>query len=186
MSLRTYCLRKIAGLGPYFQPRFDNTYKEFGRWDFMAATIEFPPELLPGSRVWTHNGFLDHGPMDGPLQNIEGPQAGTIESRSQPYGSFDSYLYAIKWENGQQSKHYEGDLIPIGDSKSYEEFLGSFSFEGPIRLGVGPRGGFKVARFEVRYKGEQVQCETRSRRLWSRFIEPVAEAADVGFEQYPI
>ena len=53
----------------------------------------FPPPLERGSRVWTDRGYLQHGPVDGPKQDILGPQGGEVIGTEKPYYTYDHLLW---------------------------------------------------------------------------------------------
>jgi len=43
-------------------------------------STRFPPLLEHGCRVWTTQGFREHGPADGPKVDVGGNQAGTMRN----------------------------------------------------------------------------------------------------------
>lgn len=62
---------------------------------------QFPPQLEVGGRVWTTDGYTDHGPLEGPKIDITPNMGGTITAIERPYMTIDVLLYVVKWDNGQ-------------------------------------------------------------------------------------
>ena len=138
-------------------------------------TDTFPPTLAVDNRVWTENGYQNHGPQEGPKVNIAGTQGGTIVKLEKPYGTMDQLLYTVRWDNGQVSKHYEKELFCIGPFQSRAEYEGAIKPIGDIELTVGPAGGFRSARFELEYDGEIQKANVQNRKLWLECIEPLVK-----------
>jgi hypothetical protein len=136
-------------------------------------TQTFPPRLIVGNRVWTDQGYQDHGPLEGPRVDVDANQGGTItdvQERSQFVSGY--VLYAVRWDNGQVSRHYENELFCIGHLKDRSSFEAAIKPKGPIELTVGPSSGFRSARFELDYDGQPQVADVHDRRLWLECIEP--------------
>lgn len=138
------------------------------------AKEPFPPAIEKGCRVWTEYGYHQHGPVDGPKQDIMGPQAGEVTGTEKPYYTMDQLLYSVLWDNGQTSKHYYQELFSIGRFNTRAEFEAAFKLKGEITMKVGPRGGFRSITFHVEYDGRLIEWETRDRGVWKGVIEPAA------------
>ena len=140
-----------------------------------SISSKFPPALIVSARVWTASGYHDHGPPDGPKVNIPASIGGVIESFSKPYYTMDHLLYAIRWDNGQTSKHYEKDLFCIGRFKTFEEYRAAIMPHEPVNLTLGPQGGFREASFAVTYDGQTQEAHLLQgdRQLWINCIEPI-------------
>lgn len=137
----------------------------------------FPPELEIGARVWTDHGFRDHGPMDGPKQDIAPNMGGEVlDVFENAWGTGE--LYEVCWDNGQKSVHYPRKLLCIGRFRTRREFEAAIQFEGPVELTLGPQGGFRGARLRVRYDGEtyDVELEKGEDALWRGCLEPIINA----------
>ena len=135
----------------------------------------FPPALILGCRVWVGSfGYPQHGPVDGPKQDIAGPQGGEIIATEKPYSTFDFLLYTVRWDNGQISKHYEKELFSIGRFKDRQAFEAAFKLRSIVKMKVGPRGGFRSVSFRVRYDGDLIDAETSQREISTSVIEPAA------------
>ena len=51
-----------------------------------------------------------------------------------PYMTYDFLLYTVKWDQGEVSKHYEKDLIPLGASRRSRTLNPQPSFWAAWRL----------------------------------------------------
>jgi hypothetical protein len=140
----------------------------------------FPPTLIVGNRVWTKQGYPDHGPLEGPKVDIAPNQGGTIAAVHETYYSS---LYEVRWDNGQVSKHYERELFCIGRFQRRAEFERAIKPTGAVELTVGPRDGFREARFEVEYDGQHQTAEVDDRRLWLECIEPLVRKLRLKLEK---
>jgi hypothetical protein len=147
--------------------------------DCMGTTESqtFPPTLVVGSRVWTSNGYNDHGPVDGPKIDIAPNQGGTITATQKPYFTMDDLLYSVRWDNGQESKHYYRELFSIGRFQSRVEFEQAIKPFGVAELTLGPAGGFRHARFELEYDGKHQTVEIYNRDLWIECVEALVKKA---------
>jgi hypothetical protein len=134
----------------------------------------FPPALRVGCRVWTESGYLEHGPFDGPKQDIAGSQGGEVIATERPYSTMDQFLYTVRWDNGQMSKHYARELFSTGRFRTRKEFMAAFFLVDTIQMRVGPKGGFRSVKFRVLYDGEAIEAETRDRGEWTGLILPAA------------
>jgi hypothetical protein len=134
---------------------------------------KFPPALIVGSRVWTDQGYQNHGPLEGPKVDIAPGQSGTITAVEKPYLTMDHLLYAVRWDNGQVSKHYSKELFCIGPFQNRGEFEKAINPTGTVELTVGPAGGFRNARFDLEYNGQSQTAEVADRRLWLECVEPL-------------
>ena len=141
----------------------------------MSST--FPPPLLVGARVWTADGYREHGPIEGPKVDIPANPGGTVETTSKPYSTMDQLLYMVRWDNGQTSKHYAKGLFCIGRFKTFEEFKAAIVPQGPVQLTLGPQGGFREARFSVKYDGrtQEAALLQGDRELWINCVEPIVK-----------
>ena len=137
----------------------------------------FPPALTVGSRVWTDQGYQNHGPIEGPKSDIAPGQGGTITAVEKPYLTMDHLLYAVQWDNGQVSKHYGKELFCIGPFQNRREFEKAIKPAGTVELTVGPAGGFRNARFDLEYDGQFQTVEVADRRLWLGCVEPLVRNA---------
>lgn len=137
--------------------------------------IRFPPLLTVGSRVWTTFGYSDHGPLDGPKFDIAPNMGGTIAGTERSYHTIDNLLYTVHWDNGQVSKHYANGLSCIGRFSTLCEFENAVNVTGPIKLTVGPQGGFRHVRLMLDYDGQSQDVEIYDRRLWFDCLEPLAK-----------
>lgn len=137
------------------------------------AQFNFPPRLDVGNRVWSGDGFHDHGHLK---VNIPPDTGGMITDISKPYSSVDQYLYSVRWDDGSTSVHYSKDLVCIGRFKSFQEFQSAIELHGPIHLTVGPRGGFREAEFSATYDKRRgdVHLAEWDRELWRNCLRPLA------------
>lgn len=140
------------------------------------SNLSFPPLLEKGSKVWTTDGYRNHGPLDGPKQNILGPQRGIVEGRYQEF-SFSNYLYVIRWDNGQQSRHYATGLFSIGRFDTLAAFEAAIKPASPAVVTRGPQGGFRGMATQLEYDGVPIQVELGDRDgdFWETFLRPIYE-----------
>lgn len=140
------------------------------------SPFPFPPTLTVGSRVWTDSGYKDHGPMEGPRIDIAPNQGGTIATTQEPYYTHpDRVLYVVRWDNGQVSKHYETQLLPIGRFQTRAEFEAAIKPMGTVKLTVGPGGGFKHVDLDLEYDGHAQSATITDVRLWRECVEPIVK-----------
>ena len=135
----------------------------------------FPPPLIPGNRVWTVNGYHQHGPVGGPKVDIAPGMGGVIaEVESLPFS--DICLYAIRWDNGQTSTHYAKGLFCIGRFAGLAEFKAAIEVEH-VRISLGPWGGFQGAEIRLRYDGvlQQSQVPKSQEAYWIGLLDEIAE-----------
>lgn len=142
-----------------------------------TSTSRFPPPLVVGARVWTIQGYHDHGPMDGPKVNVTGDQGGTVQGTTKPYLTMDQLLYTVQWDNGQTSKHYANGLFCIGRFAALDEFRAAIIPQGPVELTLGPQGGFREATVSLTYDGatQISHLYQGDRALWDGFIESMVK-----------
>ena len=140
---------------------------------------KFPPELIKGNRVWTIQGFSNHGPIEGPKINIESNMGGTIIATEKIYSSIDQLLYMIRWDNEQVSKHYSKDLFCIGRFKTRSDFEASIRPQGEVQLTIGPKGGFRQAALSLEYDEHVQEAVIFDRRLWLECLEPIVKRSNV-------
>ncbi len=134
----------------------------------------FPPLLIVGNRVWTDDGYPNHGPMEGPKVDIAPNQGGTItEIGHGGHFTTGSTLYSVRWDNGQTSKHYRIELLCIGRFQTRAEFEATIKLKGPVELTLGPGGGFRNACFELEYDGQLQKAILEDERMWRECVEPV-------------
>lgn len=141
------------------------------------ADQSFPPPLIVGNRVWTEEGYANHGPIDGPKLNIAPSQGGTISAIEKPYYTMDHLLYSVLWDNGQRSKHYDKELFCIGRFQNRKEFEHAINSIGRAELSVGPAGGFRYVSLDLEFDGKHQTVELRDRNLWIGCIEPIARSS---------
>lgn len=136
--------------------------------------LGFPPRLSVGSRVWSGDGYREHGPMEGPKVNIAVQIGGTVTAVTGSYMTMDNLLYAVRWDDGTTSKHYANGLTCIGRFQSLTEFDAAIQIEGPIEVTVGPQGGFREAKFTLIYDGRRgaVRLGQGDRDVWNRCVLP--------------
>lgn len=144
--------------------------------NFLASPT-FPPRLLAGSRVWTAVGYQDHGPENGPKVNIPRNQGGTITtSQENSYTKvIGDLLHTVRWDDGQESKHYSRDLFCIGRFQSRTEFEQAIKPTGIAELTVGPGGGFRHVRLELEYDGKRHKVELYNPSFWQGCLEPIVK-----------
>jgi hypothetical protein len=130
----------------------------------------------PGARVWTSTGYSNHGPFEGQDIDVAAAIGGTIVATEEPYGYsvIGQLLCTIDWDNGQHSKHYSRELFGIGRFESLAEFesavVATIDPTAPVQLHVGPAGGFRKARLQMKFGSDSRVVEIRNRDLWSSFL----------------
>src|SRR5687768_14885832 len=82
-----------------------------------GGAAKFPPPLAIGSRVWTNVGFRQHGPIEGPKQDIEGPQGGEIVAAQKPWMTTDQLLYTVRGTTDKPQNIMTANFSQLGDSK---------------------------------------------------------------------
>ena len=137
----------------------------------------FPPTLAVGSRVWTANGYPNHGPLDGPKVDIAAAQGGTVTAAQKMYLTMDNSLYTVEWDNGQASKHYYRELLCIGRFQDLKEFEQAIRPAGAATLTVGPKGGFRHVQLELEYDGLRQTVELYDRDLWQQYVERLVRSS---------
>jgi len=137
----------------------------------------FPPRLIVGNRVWTTSGYRDHGPEFGPKVDIAPNQGGTITaSQENSYTRvIGDFLHTVRWDNGQESKHYSSELFCIGLFQSRTDFEEAIKPTGVPELTVGPAGGFRRVRLELEYEGKPQTVELRDGAFWRECVEPIVK-----------
>ncbi len=138
---------------------------------------KFPPRLIVGNRVWTTTGFCNHGPESGPKVDIAPNQGGTITaSQENSYTRvLGDFLHTVRWDNGQESKHYSRELFCIGRFQCRTEFDQAIKPVGVVELTVGPAGGFRHVRLELEYDGNQQTVELRDPVFWEKCLESIVK-----------
>ena len=146
----------------------------------MQATLykesQFPPTLSVGNRVWSDLGYIDHGPVDGTKINIPASLGGMIVGIEKPYMTMDHFLYVIRWDNEQVSRHYDNKMLCIGRFATRDDFEAALVFHGNIQIVVGPQGGFREAHMQVSYDSslQKIHLHRDSRQLWIDCLQPLA------------
>lgn len=133
----------------------------------------FPPRVAVGNRVWTDHGYQNHGPQEGPKVDIAPSQGGTITDAQKPYYTYDFLLYTVRWDNGQVSKHYGKELLPIDRFQNRAEFEAAIRPQGNVELTVGPGGGFRQVEFALEYDGQAQTASLTDQHLWRECVEPL-------------
>jgi hypothetical protein len=124
----------------------------------------FPPKLIVDNRVWTEQGYLNHGQLEGPKIDIAPNQGGTIaDAREASHFISGSMLYTVRWDDGKISKHYADELFCIGRFQTRKEFEAAIKPTGAVELTLGPASGFRSVRLDLEYDG-QVQTATISKQ----------------------
>lgn len=142
----------------------------------MADDRSFPPALKVGNRVWTETGYRDHGPMEGPRIDVAPEQGGMITKSEEPYHSRpDLILYVVRWDNGQISRHYARELLPIGRFETREKFEAAIKPTGNVELTVGPSGGFRYVHLAVQYDGLVQLSTIDDARIWECVLPMVTK-----------
>lgn len=134
----------------------------------------FPPMLEIGSRVWLDRSYARHqepGPPNTAMALLRG---GKVIDTEKPFVTMDQLLYAVKWDDGQISKHYAGELFCTGTFGTYAEFEAAIELEGEITLTHGPRGGFREALIPMKFDGSSQKVRLTDRYLWVNCLEPMA------------
>lgn len=140
---------------------------------------KFPPPLNIGARVWTTDGYYEHGPIEGPKVNIAPNMGGTVTATESPYYTIDSLLYTVRWDNGQISKHYANGLFCVGRFQTRTEFEAAINFSGPVEVTLGPQGGFRQVRVHLEFDGNDQDVEIHDRNMWIACLEQLARKSRV-------
>ena len=95
-------------------------------------------------------------------------------STEEPYRTRpDLILYVVRWDNGQISRHYERELLPIGRFPTRLEFEAAIKAKGTVELTVGPGGGFKHVDLDFEYDGQSQSATITDERLWRECVAPI-------------
>ncbi len=145
-----------------------------------TAPITFPAIR---SRVWTIRGIQQHGPAEGPLVDVAPNTGGVISGIEKPYYTVDMYLYVVKWDTGQTTKHYFeefGDPICIGPFNTLTEFESALPHAEMAEVTWGPQGGFRGFRAILRTPNGNhvIEAATSHRRMWE-YLGPLLRTAGV-------
>jgi len=142
----------------------------------------FPPRLVVGSRVWTMNGYRNHGPEYGPKVDIGPNQGGTITASQETVYTriIGGLLHSVRWDDGRESKHYSRELFCIGRFRSRTEFEQAISPSGVAELTVGPAGGFRHVLVELEYDGQRQIVKLFDRMFWQECLEPIVKKSGCG------
>jgi len=130
--------------------------------------------------VWAVWGYPQHGPVNGPKIDIPANMGGKIV-RTEPAfttGPFSGgqKLYVVKWDNGQESKHYYQNLLSIGPFQTLVEFETAFRMAEDAELTIGSQGGFRRFRASLQHQGVCVRVEltTEQRSFWQGYLAQLA------------
>jgi hypothetical protein len=146
-----------------------------------ALSTKFPPAPAVGSRVWTVQGYWNHGPAAGPRVDIAPCTGGTIVQAEQPFATMEQCLYVVQWDDEQSSKHYCTQLFCVGRFATYADFEAAIKLKGEIQLVLGPEGGFREASLSLTYDGvaQDVRLEKDDGILWNLCLKPLAVRAGI-------
>jgi hypothetical protein len=139
--------------------------------------------ISKGRRVWS-NGYINHGPIDGPKIDIPCNIGGEITSFTKPYSTMDFFLYEVKWDSGHSSKHYYKELEPIGLCKDWTEYAKILSTGKDAKITLGPKGGFKKFEMIIQYNNTQYLIFLGSdySHYWQK-IAVVLEKCSIAYEK---
>ena len=113
----------------------------------------FPQGPAVGMRVWTENGYRNHGPAGGPKIDIPRKLGGDVVATERAFALGDTLMFVVRWDNGPSSTHYPDELFCIGRFKIAADFESAIEFEGEIELTLGSGGGFREAKMRLCYGG---------------------------------
>lgn len=121
-----------------------------------------------GSRIWTIEELKQHGPFDGPKTDVPANIGGTVVGTERPYYTMDNLLYIVKWDSGQQTKHYLSELFVIGPFQTLDEFDESLKYGKNAKLVVGPQGGFREFSMSLNYStmARSIKLYKEQRGIW--------------------
>jgi hypothetical protein len=143
--------------------------------------MESEPITFPrvGARVWALCGLHDHGPAEGPKSSVGADTGGTVIRTEQPYRTMDLLLYVVRWDTGEETKHYFKELLVIGPFGSMDEFRSAVVQGEQPRLVLGPQGGFRAFKMVVRKGGLPLRVELVQEQghLWRSVFQPMLESS---------
>ena len=143
--------------------------------------MESEPITFPrvGARVWALWGLHDHGPAEGPKVSVGENTGGTVIRTEQPYRTMDMLLYVVRWDTGEETKHYFKELLVIGPFGSMDEFRSAVAQGEQPRLVLGPQGGFRGFTMVVQKDGRprRVELAQEQGHLWRSVFQPMLESS---------
>jgi hypothetical protein len=111
----------------------------------MADPIDL---VAVGRRVWTEPGLHGHG---WHKVNVPPATGGIVVSSFNEMRTIDNPLYNVKWDTGQTSTHYFGELKCIGQARTLCEFHEAILAGAErAKVVIGPNGGLR--RFDIYLK----------------------------------
>lgn len=112
-------------------------------------------ELITGNRVWTIRGYDQHGQTPGSKVDVPPNIGGTVICVEQRI----CYLYVVKWDTGQITKHYSNELFSIGLFQNINDLEVALRSGKNGKLTLGPAGGFRGFILTIHYNGNEYLFE---------------------------
>ncbi len=131
--------------------------------------------LEVGKRVWTESGLYQHGPATGPKTDVP-PKTGGVITHIGSSGIFSGPdLYAVRWDLGQQTRHYYAELLCIGSFHTLDDFRQAVRHGSDARVTLGPRGGFREGFMTVPTAEGPMSIHIGQDHafIWRSIIEPI-------------
>lgn len=129
-------------------------------------------------------GLRHHGPAEGPKVSVGENTGGTIVRAEQPYCTMDMLLYVVRWDSGEDTKHYFKELLAIGPFGTMDEFRSAVAHGKEPRLVLGPQGGFRGFTMVVEKDGVPLRVELVKEQgdLWRSVLQPILESSGQSIE----
>lgn len=136
-----------------------------------------------GKRVWTVQGFRQHGLAVGLKTNIPANTGGVIAGISISNSGVVSgqALYTVDWDNGEQTRHYSYELICIGSFHTIEDFRAALRLGSNPQITLGPQRGFRHASMVIPTPIGSVSIDVAREHewIWRSIIEPILKESQV-------